>query len=74
MWRSQRRSLTAGALLMTAGAGGAAAAEKSFSLTIAGAEEVRYTGRCTLTIAAGDETTELSGVGSCSRIARSPSR
>ena len=62
MWRGRRRSLTAGALLMAAGAGGAGAAEKSFSLAISGEEGVRYTGRCTLTTAAGEETIELSGV------------
>jgi hypothetical protein len=62
MGRGQRRSLSAGALLMAAGAGGAAAAEKSFSLTITGAEGARYTGRCTMTTAAGEETIELAGV------------
>jgi hypothetical protein len=62
MGRGRRRSLTAGALLMAAGAGSAAAAEKSFSLAITGADGVRYTGRCTLTTAAGEETIELSGV------------
>jgi hypothetical protein len=62
MGRGHRRSLTAGALLMAAGAGGAAAAEKSFSLTITGAEGVRYTGRCTLTTAAGEKSIELAGV------------
>jgi hypothetical protein len=62
MRRGRRRSLTAGALLMAAGAGSAAAAEKPFSLAITGADGVRYTGRCTLTTAAGEETIELSGV------------
>jgi hypothetical protein len=62
MRRGRRRSLTAGALLMAAGAGSAAAAEKLFSLAITGADGVRYTGRCTLTTAAGEETIELSGV------------
>jgi hypothetical protein len=60
--RSHRRSATAGALLIAASAGGGAAAEKSFSLTITGGEGVRYTGQCTLTTAAGEETIELSGV------------
>jgi hypothetical protein len=62
MRRGQRRSLTAGALLMAVGAGTAVAAEKRFSLAITGAEGVRYTGRCTLSTAAGEETIELSGV------------
>ena len=63
MERCRRPGAAAGAtLLIAAGAGGAAAAEKSFSLTITGAEGVRYTGRCTLTTAAGEETLELSGV------------
>jgi hypothetical protein len=62
MRRGRRRSLTAGALLMAAGAGSAAAAEKSFSLAITGAEGLRYTGRCTLTTAGSEETIELAGV------------
>jgi hypothetical protein len=61
MRRGRRRSTAAGALLIAAGAG-AAAAEKSFSLAITGADGVRYTGRCTLSTAAGEETIELSGV------------
>lgn len=61
--RFQRWCATAGAaLLLGAGAGGAAAAEKSFSLAITGAEGARYAGRCTLTTAAGEETIKLSGV------------
>jgi hypothetical protein len=61
--RSHRRSATAGAaLLIAAGAGGAAAAEKTFSLAITGAEGAGYTGHCTLTTAASERTTELSGV------------
>ena len=63
MGRSHRPCATAGAaLLIAAGAGGTAAAEKSFSLAITGAEGTRYTGQCTLTTAAGEETIELSGV------------
>lgn len=50
------------ALVVTSGAGGGDAAEKSLSLEITGAEGVRYTGQCTLTTAAGEETFELSGV------------
>lgn len=61
MWRGRRRSAVAGALLMAAGAG-AAAAEKSFSLAITGAAGVRYAGQCTLTTTVGEETIELSGV------------
>jgi len=57
-----RSAAAAAALLMAAGAGGGAAAEKSFSLVISGDEGVRYTGRCTLTTAAGETTIELSGV------------
>ena len=63
MRRCHRRSATAGALLIAAGASAVvAAAEKSFSLAITGAEGARYTGRCTLTTAAGERTIELSGV------------
>jgi hypothetical protein len=62
MGRSHTRSAAAGAVLITAGAGAAVAAEKSFSLTITGAEGTPYTGRCTLTTAAGEEAIELSGV------------
>ena len=62
MGRCHGRSATAGALLMAAGVGGAAAAEKSFSLVITGAEGARYAGRCTVTTAAGEETLEVSGV------------
>lgn len=51
----------AGAVLLVA-AGGGDAAETSLSLEITGSEGVRYTGRCTLTTAAGEETFELSGV------------
>ncbi len=39
----------------------ARAMAKSFSLAITGAEGARYTGRCTLTTAAGEETFELAG-------------
>jgi hypothetical protein len=62
--RHQRRCATAGAALLVAAGASAvvAAAEKSFSLAITGAESVRYTGRCTLTTAAGEKTIELSGV------------
>ncbi len=62
--RSHRRCATAGAVLLVAAGASAvvAAAEKSFSLSITGAEGARYTGRCTLTTAAGEETLELSGV------------
>ena len=35
---------------------------KTFSLSITGAEGARYTGRCTLPTAAGEETLDLSGV------------
>ena len=52
----------AAALLIVAGASGAASAEKSFSLAITGAAGVRYAGQCTLTTAAGEETIELSGI------------
>ena len=63
MERWRRPGAAAGAaLLIAAGAGGAAAADKSFSLTITGAAGARYTGRCTLTTAAGEKTLELSGV------------
>ena len=34
---------------------------KTFTLVITGAEGARYTGRCTLTTAAGEETFELTG-------------
>ena len=61
--RCHRGCATAGAaLLIAAGAGGAAAAEKSFSLAITGAAGARYAGQCTLTTAGGEQTIELSGV------------
>ena len=60
--RTRRACATAGALLIAAGATGAAAAEKSFALAITGAAGVRYSGQCTLTTAAGEKTVELSGV------------
>ena len=67
-WHGRRDVAGAGgaallaALLVVAGNGGAAVA-KSFDLSITGAEGARYTGRCTLTTAAGgEETIELSGV------------
>jgi hypothetical protein len=50
------------ALVVTGGAGGGDAADKSLSLEITGAEGVRYAGQCTLRTAAGEETFELSGV------------
>ncbi len=49
-------------LLVTVGAGGGDAAERSLSLQITGSQGARYTGQCTLTTAAGEETFELSGV------------
>ena len=51
------------ALAIAAGAGGSQAAmAKTFTLAITGAEGARYTGRCTLTTAAGgEETIELAG-------------
>jgi len=60
--RSRRRCATAVGVLLIAAGASAAAAEKSFSLAITGAEGTRYAGQCTLTTAAGDETVELSGV------------
>ena len=61
--RCHRGCATVGsALLIAAGASGAAAAEKSFSLTITGAAGARYAGQCMLTTAAGEKTIELSGV------------
>ena len=42
--------------------GGEAAVAKTFTLVITGAAGARYTGRCTLTTAAGEETFELTGV------------
>lgn len=63
MGRRYGRCATAGAaLLIAAGAGSAAATEKSFSLTITGAAGTRYAGQCTLTTAVGEQTIELSGV------------
>ncbi len=66
---SRRRhgwSTAAGAaLVIAAGAGGGQAAmamAEAFTLVITGAEGARYTGRCTLTTAAGEEETfELTG-------------
>ena len=57
-------SAAAGAALFTVAGmgGGEAAVTKTFSLVITGAEGARYTGRCTLTTAAGEETFELTGV------------
>lgn len=49
--------------LIAAGGGGEAAVGRPFTLSITGAEGARYTGRCTVTTAAGEEETlELSGV------------
>ena len=63
LWGWHGPGTAAGAALLIVGASGmAAAAEKSFSLTITGAAGARYTGQCTLTTAGGDETLELSGV------------
>jgi hypothetical protein len=62
MGRCHRRTASAGAaLLIAAGAGGAAAAEQSLSLVISGDEGARYTGRCTLTTAAGESGPSKSG-------------
>jgi hypothetical protein len=48
--------------MAAAGAGGGEATmAKAFTLVITGAEGARYTGRCTLTTAAGEEEFELSG-------------
>jgi hypothetical protein len=55
-------ALVGAVLLVTTGAGGSHPAEKSLSLDITGAQGARYTGQCTLTTAAGEETFELSGV------------
>ena len=49
-------------LLVAAGGSGGDAGERAFSLEISGSAGVRYTGRCTLTTAAGEEAFELSGV------------
>jgi hypothetical protein len=48
------------ALLIAAPAG--RAADKIFALDITGDQAARYTGRCIVTTATGDETLELSGV------------
>jgi hypothetical protein len=56
-------STVAGAALVIAtGAGSSEAVmAKAFTLAITGAEGARYTGRCTLTTAAGEETFVLIG-------------
>jgi hypothetical protein len=62
--RRHRWRTVAGAALVIAAAGaggGEAAVAKAFTLVITGAEGARYTGRCTLTTAAGAETLALAG-------------
>ncbi len=62
--RRHRGSAVAGAALVIAAAGagsGEATMATAFTLVITGAEGARYTGRCTLTTAAGEETFELAG-------------
>ncbi len=63
MGRRRERHIMAGVVLLAAAAvgGGEAAAEEPLSLAITGAAGARYTGHCTLTTAAGEQTFELTG-------------
>lgn len=57
------RTVAGAALVIATGVGGSEAVMATdFVLAITGAEGARYTGRCTLTMAAGEETIELSGI------------